>query len=75
MLIALLVLIYIAWTLLKTYRNMETQLREIKQKCISPSAIEKMSVGTPTSSDSNQVKNVTNTMINGLQKMMLAVSG
>lgn len=53
---------------------METQLREIKQKCITQSTTETMSSGPSTSSDANDVKAVTNTMIAGLQKLMLAAS-
>lgn len=53
---------------------METQLREIKQKCISASTTETMSSGPSSSGDATQVKEVANTMISGLQKLMLAAS-
>lgn len=72
-LIALIVIIYLAWMLLKTYRNMEYQLREIQKKCVPATTVEKMSSGPVENKE--MVQQVANNVISGLQKMMLAAGG
>lgn len=70
-LLALLALIYVGWMLLKTYRSMEQQLREINAKCIrsqDASHPAQLAPAEPTALPNRYVQEMMTTM----QKMLLA---
>jgi hypothetical protein len=70
-LIALGVLIYIGWMVLKSYRNMENQLRDIRQKCV-PASNGATTEGMASGPDSQLVQQVSNRVVSTLEKLLLA---
>lgn len=72
-LIALLVLIYISWLVYLTFKSMDMQLKDLNRRCVGQPA-PAATTSQQQQPGSNLSNKVTETLITGLQKAMLAAT-